>query len=154
VTVPPALELLAPLNVAWSVTVVSLGTVMVGPFLPPPDSEAVKVVGAWLEPVVVVVVPPPPPPDNAMIGEIELAVGAVEVMPDGVTESLGYAVQVSARGLPATVRLRLALASSEIAIGPPVAVNPLTVAGVEGSDKATPSSGTGLGIVTSKVSGP
>jgi hypothetical protein len=46
VTVPPALEELSPLNVAWSVTVVSFGTVMVGPFWLPPDSEAVKVVGA------------------------------------------------------------------------------------------------------------
>jgi len=52
------------------------------------------------------------------------------------------------------VRLRLALESSWIETGPPVAVNPLTVAGVLGSDRLTPSSGMGLGIVTLKSSGP
>ena len=35
-----------------------------------------------------------------------------------------------------------------------VAVNPEIVAGVEGSDKLTPASGTGLGMGTLKVSGP
>ena len=39
-------------------------------------------------------------------------------------------------------------------IGPPVAVNPLTVEGVAGNDNVTPESGTGLGMGTLKLSGP
>ena len=63
-------------------------------------------------------------------------------------------MQVSARALPATVSDRLAEASSWMVMAPEVAVKPLTVAGVEGSDSDTPASGTGLGMGTLKLSGP
>ena len=39
-------------------------------------------------------------------------------------------------------------------MAPPVAVNPAIVAGLSGNDSGTPSSGTGLGMVTSNVNGP
>ena len=113
------------------------------------DGAEVVVVG----PVVVVVVEELPAA-LAITGAIGLAVGIVVVMPEGVTESLGYAVQVSTRALPATVSDRLAEESRSIVIGPDVAVNPPMVAGVEGSDNVTPALGTGLGMGTLKSSGP
>ncbi len=39
-------------------------------------------------------------------------------------------------------------------MAPPVAVNPEIVDGLSGNDSGTPSSGTGLGIVTLNVNGP
>ncbi len=63
-------------------------------------------------------------------------------------------MQVRARALPATVSDRLAEASSWMVMAPEVAVKPLTVAAVDGSDSDTPASGTGLGMGTLKSSGP
>jgi hypothetical protein len=91
---------------------------------------------------------------TAITGAMALAVGVETVMPDGVTESLGYAVQVSDKLLPATESVRLAEESSSIVTAPVVAVNPVTVAGVDGSDRDTPASGMGLGKGTLKSRGP
>jgi len=63
-------------------------------------------------------------------------------------------VQVSVNGLPEIVRVKLAEESSLIVTGPPVALNPLTVAGAVGSESVTPAAGTGLGMGTLKSSGP
>jgi hypothetical protein len=63
-------------------------------------------------------------------------------------------VQVRVRGLPATVRVRLAAESSDNVTELPVAVKGPTVSGVEGSDKVTPASGMGLGSATLKSRGP
>ena len=52
------------------------------------------------------------------------------------------------------LKVRLAEESSVMVTGPPVAVKPLTLAGVDGSVSATPALGTGLGMVTLKLSGP
>jgi hypothetical protein len=89
-----------------------------------------------------------------MTGAMGLAEGVVVVMPEGVTELLGYAWQVSARVLPATISDRLAAESCWMVMLPLVAVNPLTVAGVSGSDSDTPEAGIGLGKGTLKLSGP
>src|ERR1700688_4689681 len=56
--------------------------------------------------------------------------------------------------MPATVRLSAALASCWIVMAPLVAVKPGIVAGVDGSVRLTPESGTGLGMGTLKASGP
>jgi hypothetical protein len=56
-----------------------------------PDSDVVRVVGAAVGDVGVVVVVVPEPPATAITGEIGSAVGAVVVMPEGVTESFGNA---------------------------------------------------------------
>ena len=61
---------------------------------------------------------------------------------------------MSDRGAPDTMSVRLARESSWIVTWLLVAVNPLTVAAVDGSDSATPSAGTGLGMGTLKLSGP
>jgi hypothetical protein len=61
-------------------------------------------------------------------------------------------VHVSARALPATLRLRLAEESSWMVMDELVAVKPGTVAGVGGSDRLTPEGGIGLGKGTLKVS--
>ena len=63
-------------------------------------------------------------------------------------------MQVRAKVLPATMSDKVAEVSSWIVIAPPVAVNPLMVAGVSGSDSESPESGIGLGKGTLKVSGP
>jgi hypothetical protein len=64
-------------------------------------------------PVVVVVDPEGvPPPAIAITGAMGLAVGVEVVMPEGVNESFGYAVQLSATTLPATVNVRSAVESS------------------------------------------
>jgi len=63
-------------------------------------------------------------------------------------------VQVSARGAPETMRVRLAEASSWMVMALLVAVNPLTVLAGVGSIRVTPSVGTGLGMATLKLSGP
>ena len=87
---PPALEALAPVRVAWSVTDVPLGTVMVAPVIPSPLREPVREVGAPLPvPVVVVVVGPVDPPEVAMTGAMESALGVEVVMPEGVIVSFG-----------------------------------------------------------------
>jgi hypothetical protein len=103
-------------------------------------------------PVVVVVVGLSPA--TAMTGEIGAAVGVDVVMPEGVTESFGYAVHVSARALPATSSDRLAEESSCMVIWLLVDVNGPTVSGDEGSDRLTPVSGIGLGKGTLKSRGP
>ncbi len=63
-------------------------------------------------------------------------------------------MQVSDNGAPEIMRVRLAEESSWMVIWELVAVNPLTVAAVDGSDRATPESGTGLGMGTLKLSWP
>lgn len=139
---------------AWSVTAVPLGTEMVAPVLPPPLRMPLRVVGTWFPVPVVVVVVGEVPPEVAITGAMELALGVEVVMPEGVTVSLGYAVQVRSSALPATFSVRLAEESSVMVMGPPVALKPLTVAGVDGRVNATPSAGTGDGMVTLKSSGP
>ena len=127
---------------------------------PEPSVVAVDDVDVVVGPVVVgpVVVGPvvvvEAPEALAITGEMGLFGGIEVVMPEGVTESLGYAVHVNNSALPATVRERLAEESCSIVIGPEVAVNPPMVAGVDGRDNDTPASGTGLGMGTLKLSGP
>ena len=121
--------------------------------VPPAPVVVVAPVVDVVSPVVVVVADVPPPA-TAITGAMGAAVGVEVVMPEGVTVSLGYAVQVSARALPATVSDRLAAESSWMVMSVLVAVNPLTVAGVEGRVSGTPVVGTGLGGVTLKSSGP
>jgi len=93
-------------------------------------------------------------PPMAITGAIGLVVGAREVMPEGVTELLGYAVQASATALPPSVSEMLAADSCWIVTVALVAMNPLMVAGLAGSDTATPVSGTGATMGTAKSRGP
>ncbi|MDR3649522.1 MAG: hypothetical protein P4L20_10560 [Acidimicrobiales bacterium] len=137
-------------GVAPVVVVVAPVVVVVAPVV-----VVVAPVVVVVAPVVVVVDPVVvPPPATAITGAIGLAEGVEVVMPDGVNESFGYAVQLSASAFPATVSDRSAVESSWIVTDPLVAVNPETVAGVEGSDRLTPAAGTGLGMGTLKSSGP
>ena len=93
-------------------------------------------------------------PPMAITGAMGLVVGAMEVMPEGVNESLGYAVQARSTELSASVSEMLAEDSCWMVTVALVAVNPLTVAGVVGSDTVTPVPGTGAAIGKSKSSGP
>jgi len=135
-----------------------LVVVVVGAILVVEVGPVVVVVGAVVVVLVVVTTGPvvvvDPPPPTAITGAMGLAEGVVVVMPEGVTVLLGYAVHVSDRGAPDTVSVRLADESSWTMTWLLVAVNPLTVAAVEGSDRVTPSAGTGLGMGTLKLSGP
>lgn len=63
-------------------------------------------------------------------------------------------MQVRDSGEPPTVRVREELESSWIVMLLLLAVNPLTVAGVEGRSSGTPLAGTGDGMVTLKLKGP
>ena len=63
-------------------------------------------------------------------------------------------MHVSAIALPPTVSDRAELESSWIVTLLLVAVNPLTVEGVDGSSRGTPADGTGDGMVTLKLKGP
>lgn len=110
-------------------------------------ADVVVVVG---ELVVVVVVPP----DTAITGDMDGTDGVEVVTPDGVMVSLGYAVHVRLRGLPATMSVRLMPESSSMVTPPPLEVNgPSEAAGV-GTWRTTPLEGIGLGNVRLKVSGP
>ena len=143
--------------VACDVDVVDPGVVVVdagGSVVVEAGGSVVVVTGSVLVVVAPVVVVDDPPPATAITGAMAAAVGVVVVMPEGVTESLGYAVQVSDRALPATVRDRLAAESSWMVTSELVAVNPLTVAAVVGSVSGTPSAGMGLGKGRLKLSGP
>jgi hypothetical protein len=143
--------------VACDVDVVDPGVVVVdagGSVVVEAGGSVVVVTGSVLVVVAPVVVVDDPPPATAITGAMAAAVGVVVVMPEGVTESLGYAVQVSDRALPATVRDRLAAESSWMVTSELVAVNPLTVAAVEGSVSGTPSVGMGLGKGRLKLSCP
>ena len=81
VTVPPALEALAPVSVSCSDTGVAHGTKTVPPTCPPPDKFEVSVTGA--------IPGGGDPPERAITGAMGLAEGVVVVIPEGVTESLG-----------------------------------------------------------------
>ncbi len=101
-----------------------------------------------------VVVDCEPLPATAMTGAMAGTVGVEVVTPEGTTELLGYDWHVKVKALPATVSESPALESCWMVMSGLVAVNPDTVEGVSGSDNGTPSSGTGLGIVTLKLNGP
>jgi len=93
-------------------------------------------------------------PPMAITGAMGLVVGAIEVMPEGVNESLGYAAQASTTALPSSVSEMLAEDSCWMVTVALVAVNPLMVAGVVGSDTVTPVLGTGVAMGTAKSNGP
>ncbi len=125
------------------VVVVDAGVVVVV------DDGAVVVVDDGV--VVVVVVEPPA---VAITGVIAEAVGAVVVMPPGVIMSFGYAVQVRSSGAPATTSDSEMFESCAMLIELLDAVNGPSVTGVAGTMSWTPLAGTGLGIVTLKLSVP
>jgi hypothetical protein len=143
----------------------SVGGAVVGGVVPVVTGDAVVVVTGGRVVVVTggsvvvvtvgsVVVVTGPPPATAITGAMGAAVGVEVVTPEGVTESLGYAVQVRARGAPDTIRDKLAEEPSWIVTSGLDAVNPLTVAGVEGTDRGTPPAGIGLGRGALKDVGP
>jgi hypothetical protein len=91
---------------------------------------------------------------RAMTGARESVGSGDVVMPEGVTESLGNAVQVSVSGWPEISRVRVVVGSCSTVMASPVAVNGPSVPGVDGTCSDTPLAGTGLGRVTLKFSVP
>ena len=117
------------------------------------------VVGAAVDVVVgatVVVVGGGLAPAATMTGERGGPVGAAVPagrMPDG-NVSFGYDVHVSASGEPATTKVSVVEGSFCTLTVFPLAVNGPSVAGVDGTVRATPEVGTGVGNVTLKLSVP
>jgi hypothetical protein len=97
-------------------------------------------------------------PVEAITGEMGEPTGGLDVMPLKGTVSLGYVAHVKVNGgavsLPDANRVKLICWPWEIVMVPPDAVNGPIVAGAEGTARAKPDEGTGVGMGTSKLMAP